>query len=299
MLFPLLQELAMQWTSYHDDHLNQDVDYNPVLEWIVLGVMGLLLVGMLVGAGFRIALKDLPFQSMTLVFSVLVLIHGIYMMGWRRGCTFFGVAVVVGFVMEYLGVKTGVIFGHYHYTDVLNPKILGTVPVVIPLAWFMVLYLSHQMANLLLTGRSVGGPKGAWATFFAALLSGMILTAWDLVMDPVMVSDVGAWVWERGGGYYGIPMRNFLGWVVTGALASGIYRMLEPHLEMRPLGRTRPLFLVLPMIGYGVLCLGDLVIGNPPATRAVAPFAMGIPLMAAMLKLYGGNHPDRCIGAPK
>lgn len=280
----------MKWIAHHDRHLDRDVDYNPVLEWIVLGLLGLLLVAMLGAAGYRVYLKDLPFQSMTLVFSSLVLLHGIYMMGWRRGVALFAIAVLVGFLMEYLGVKTGVIFGRYHYTDVLNPKLLGTVPAVIPLAWFMVLYPSHQMANLLLTGRSVGGPKGAWATAFAALLTALILTAWDLVMDPVMVLDVKAWVWHDGGGYFGIPFRNFLGWVVTGGIASGLYRLVEPHLEMRPLGRTSTFFLVLPMMGYGALCLGDLVVGNPPATRAVAPFAMGIPLLAALLKLYGGRE---------
>lgn len=279
----------MKWTPHHDDHLERDVDYNPVLEWIVLGVLGLLIAGMAAAAGYRIYLKDLPFQTMTLVFSSLVLLHGIYMMGWRRGLALFGIALGVGFLMEYLGVKTGWIFGRYHYTDVLNPKLLGTVPAVIPLAWFMVLYPSHQMANLMLTGRSVGGPKGVWATGFAALLTAMILTAWDLVMDPVMVLDVKAWVWETGGGYYGIPFHNFAGWVLTGAIASGLYRAVEPRLELRPLGRTSPFFLVLPLVGYGALCIGDLVVGNPPSTRAIAPFAMGIPLLAAMLKLYGGR----------
>ncbi len=279
----------MQWKPHHDVHLHRDVDYNPVLEWIVLGLLGLLLAGLLTVAGYRIYLKDLPFQSMTLVFSSLVLLHGVYMLGWRRALALFGIAVVVGFGMEFLGAKTGIVFGRYHYTAVLDPKILGTVPVVIPLAWFMVLYPSHQMTNLLLTGRSVGGPKGAWAVAFSALLTGLILTAWDLVMDPVMVLDVKAWVWHDGGSYFGIPFHNFAGWVLTGALASTLYRLVEPRLAWRPLGRTNGFFIVLPLIGYGVLCLGDLVVGNPPATRVVAPFAMGIPLLAALLKLYGSK----------
>jgi putative membrane protein len=36
------------------------------------------------------------------------------------------------------------------------------------------------------------------------------MVAWDLVMDPVLVTR-GHWVWENGGRWFGIPLQNFLG----------------------------------------------------------------------------------------
>ena len=40
------------------------------------------------------------------------------------------------------------------------------------------------------------------------------MTAWDLVMDPVMVRGE-HWIWEVDGAYFGIPLQNFWGWWLT------------------------------------------------------------------------------------
>jgi putative membrane protein len=40
------------------------------------------------------------------------------------------------------------------------------------------------------------------------------MTAWDLVMDPLMVA-ANHWVWEIDGAYFGVPLQNFLGWFLT------------------------------------------------------------------------------------
>ena len=40
------------------------------------------------------------------------------------------------------------------------------------------------------------------------------MTAWDLVMDPMMVAG-GHWVWEVEGAYFGVPLQNFWGWWLT------------------------------------------------------------------------------------
>ena len=48
--------------------------------------------------------------------------------------------------------------------------------------------------------------------------SAVVATAWDLLLDPILVSWR-VWEWRTKGGYYGIPWRNFLGWLgVTAAL---------------------------------------------------------------------------------
>jgi putative membrane protein len=44
---------------------------------------------------------------------------------WRGG---FAAVCLLGFAAEYLGVRTGVPFGRYHFTEMLGPKILETVP---------------------------------------------------------------------------------------------------------------------------------------------------------------------------
>lgn len=131
--------------------------------------------------------------------------------GWRRTLSVFAIIAVFTFGVEYIGSTTGFPFGHYHYTDLLLPH-LGHVPLLIPFAWFMML-------------------PGAWAVAahfrysrwrFAAV-SAAALTAWDLLLDPQMVSW-GLWVWDHPYGYFGIPWSNYAGWLLTGFVLTLIIR---------------------------------------------------------------------------
>ena len=269
-----------------DPHLGREILYRPVIEATLIVVLGLLLLAHVGVLGFQMTLGKLPFQAMTYIFSTLVLVHAIYLTGWRRALCFFLLTLVISFVMEYLGVKTGRIFGAYHYTDVLNPKLAGTVPVVIPLAYFMVLYPSRMMADLLTWGKATGVTKGVAWSLFTALLAALTMTAWDLSMDPVMVHEVRAWVWEGGGPYFGIPLRNFFGWFLTTFIIGFLAERAEQYLPLLPLGRLHRAVIFLPMVGYGMLCLGGPFVGIPVDTRVVSPFTMAVPLLAASLRLF-------------
>jgi hypothetical protein len=77
--------------------------------------------------------------------SVGVLMQGIAVLailasawGWRKTITSFAIVGVLSYFAEFIGSKTGFPFGAYHYTDVLQPQ-LGGVPLLIPLAWMMML----------------------------------------------------------------------------------------------------------------------------------------------------------------
>ena len=74
------------------------------------------------------------------------------------------------------------------------------------------------------------------------------MTAWDLFLDPQMVSWR-LWVWDRRGGYFGIPWTNYAGWFGAVALMTVI---------VRPAGLPQGLVLVyaltwlLEAVGLGV-----------------------------------------------
>ncbi len=74
----------------------------------------------------------------TLVFVSFAVLHCARCEGWTRTGLFFATAAVISFLLEETGVRTGLIYGPYHYSDMLGPK-LGHVPVLIPLAWFMMI----------------------------------------------------------------------------------------------------------------------------------------------------------------
>ena len=88
----------------------------------------------------------------TLFMMLFSVFHAAYVLGWRHTLLFFGITVAVSWSYEHVGVETGLIYGAYHYTDALGLK-LGHVPIIIPIAWFMMIYPSYIIANLIAGGR--------------------------------------------------------------------------------------------------------------------------------------------------
>jgi lycopene beta-cyclase len=142
--------------------------------------------------------------------------------GIRRTTLIVITVAVTAWSVEALASKTGFPFGAYHYTAVLQPQLIG-VPLIIPLAWLMMLPPAWSVAQRL-TGRRSG------AAFVA--ISALAFSAWDLFVDPQMVYW-GLWVWDEPGVYFGIPLVNFAGWLLVSALITVLAR--PPSLPDRPL----------------------------------------------------------------
>ncbi len=79
----------------------------------------------------------------------------------------------------------------------LGPKFLGLVPYLIASAWFMMMYPSFVIADRLFPL----GLSRIQRMLVVAATGGVIITAWDFVMDPIMVK-AGNWVWETQGTYF-------------------------------------------------------------------------------------------------
>jgi putative membrane protein len=133
-----------------------------------------------------------------------------------------GAVVAVAWASEAVGAATGIPFGDYGYTDLLHPQLLD-VPLLIPLAWLMMLPAAWAVAARI-TGR-IGGVG-------FVVVSALAMTAWDLSLDPQMVAW-GLWTWDDPGLYFGIPLVNFAGWLLVSAAATVLAR--PARLPVRPL----------------------------------------------------------------
>ncbi len=123
----------------------------------------------------------------------------------------------LAWLVERIGSTTGIPFGEYHYTEALAP-LLGGVPLIIPVAWLMMLPAAWAVAAAI-TGQAAG-----WRF---VLVSAAAFTAWDLFLDPQMVRW-GYWVWAEPGAYFGIPWINYFGWFVSSALITAAVRPKSP-----------------------------------------------------------------------
>jgi putative membrane protein len=222
--------------------------------------------------------------------ALFSLLHSLSALGWRNTLALFGITAVVGWSFEQAGVATGLIYGMYHYSDALGPK-LGHVPYAIPIAWYSMLYISYQIAQLITQG-SPRRTQSGWAPIaWQAGVAAMVMTAWDVLVDPLASGPSAlSWVWEQGGAYYGVPTQNFVGWMLTGFTVVVCYRLYQRFAPARPLARQTRTMLALPLLVYGLIMVQMMVRHDAPTEWPVlAAFVMGFPLVAASSQLFRGN----------
>ena len=116
---------------------------------------------------------------------------------------------IFGYAIETIGVTTGFPYGDFYYGHALGPSLAGIVPYLLPLSY---------------TPLVVGAVAAAWGTHIRLLhvLYATLLLVWmDAVLDPG-AALLGFWVWPQGGVYYGVPLSNYAGWLLSGALATAL-----------------------------------------------------------------------------
>lgn len=153
--------------------------------------------------------------SYVIVGALAALFHAAGKLGWPRATGLLAVGFVIALAAELTGTSTGLPFGPYSYTALLGYRILGLVPFPIPMSWFFMLYCSLAMCGRLLRGEASSATRWRWAA-----TAGLILTAWDVAMDPAMTVATNHWIWHTHGFFYGMPLSNWFGWWLTGTLVA-------------------------------------------------------------------------------
>lgn len=159
----------------------------------------------------------------------------------------------LSWLVEHVGATTGFPFGTYSYTDVLQPQILGVVPLAIPFAWLLIVTAAVGIGELILgrdgpgahAERRVSATKVLTAASFALLL--------DVTIEPFAVHINHYWVWSESaaGSYYGIPASNFVAWFVTSVLLSWVVLLYRARASVtRPSLRGEPFWPWLPVCLY-------------------------------------------------
>lgn len=216
-----------------------------LLALIVLYGLLILFSVMTISVGGSVPYFMTPLTTLTgFTFGVL---HAGDRLGWKKGFLLLALVFVVALLFESLGVATGLVYGPYHYTDKLGPKFLGLVPYLIAVAWFMMMYPSFVMAEWITPSSWTGAKR----LLSVAAIGGLIMTAWDVVMDPIMVAGQ-HWVWEQPGAFFGVPLQNYWGWWLTVFTTFVLYLLFTRN---RPATKEawfdRQALIVFMITGYG------------------------------------------------
>ncbi len=209
--------------------------------------------------------------------------------GIRKAMLVFAVSFVLAFASEYAGTVTDYPFGAYEYTSQLGYKILGRVPFNIPTSWFYMLVASLAICGRFLPAKDDNASKWYWS-----LMGGVVLTAWDVSMDPAMVKT-NHWFWQMGSLadrpafeqfigrpiFFGMPLTNWLGWLLTGIIVARVMvAIVPPTVWVANVSRHRlpiTLYAVNGLLPLAICFRQDMVLAGVLGT-----IAMAIPLWAAL-----------------
>ena len=203
------------------------------------------------------------------------LLHAIGRFGKTRALKMFAYASIVSLSAELLGTSTGYPFGGYSYTNLLGYRIAELVPFPIPISWTFMLYSSLAMVGLLAKADDSNGGRWRWA-----LYAGIVLSAWDVAMDPAMVVTT-HWYWHEPGFFYGMPLTNWLGWIGTGAVVARVMLQYVAPSEIA----SRLSGSAFPLVLYGVngiMATTSCVPHGFTWAWAGGIVAMGIPLVLSL-----------------
>jgi putative membrane protein len=109
----------------------------------------------------------------------------------------------ITFILEVVGVKTGLIFGEYKYGSTLGIKIFE-VPLIIGFNWVFVILGSISISRLMTSN-----------IFLSAIISAFISLMFDLILEPIAVK-LDYWTWAEGI----IPLQNYLAWFVIALISA-------------------------------------------------------------------------------
>jgi putative membrane protein len=158
--------------------------------------------------------EPLAFNPLLVLFGTLVmrapLIAGVVPTMGKKALA--GVLALAGYayVIEYVGVHTGWPYGEFYYGVELGPTLAG-IPLALPV-FFLPLVMNAYLLCLLLLG-----PRAERMLVRLPVVIATVLLM-DVVLDPGAVA-LGFWVYPDGGAFYGVPLSNYAGWVLSATVA--------------------------------------------------------------------------------
>ncbi len=181
-----------------------------------------------------LVLETIALRPYVFGFMAAFLIAGCLDLGWRRTLLFGAVVSPIAWLAEFSSTRTGIPFGLYTYTGATRGAELyvADVPFMDSISFAFLAYAAFCLARAALARRS----PGRWAL---ALRTGVLMMALDVVIDPLAVRG-DRWFLGRifyyadGGAYFGVPLSNFAGWVLVGAVAVGLYLLLPGSARPAP-----------------------------------------------------------------
>lgn len=168
-------------------------------------------------------------QSVTafLCLAVVAWIHGLKRYDLKTMLSWFLITWAVSWCYEQCSISYGFPFGNYHYNQA-GPRI-GDVPVTVMPSYFAMAYIAWTTSDAIT--RLFGGRIKGLMLFVQPCIAALTMSMYDLVTDPFNAPIKEQWVWHDGGEFFGVPVQNFLGWILCTYTFFQIFTLLIYYWE--------------------------------------------------------------------
>ena len=183
-----------------------------ILLFHIVGVIGMNVMQ----RDYAMLFERVAWANIMLSFSLLIWCHE----GGRYGRlgVFMLSTYVVGMAVEIMGVRTGAIFGVYHYTERFGWAI-WSVPLIIGLNWALLSYAIGATVSALIS-----------VLWLRVVLAALMMSASDVLLENFAIKH-SFWVWGSSGDGHSAaaPIQNFVAWFVISLLMQTVYQYLIPQ----------------------------------------------------------------------
>src|SRR5262252_5971202 len=175
------------------------------------------------------------------IFMTAYLIASILQFGLKRTISFMIIGYCLVFLAEYSSTHTGFPFGWYYYIDTTRHQELwiSNGPFMDSLSFIFLAYASYSTALLLCAplrycrrDLQIVDTKALRRAPAVLVLAVMLFVLIDVVIDPVALRG-SRWFLGQIYGYYeegiyfGVPLANFGGWAIVGAVLVTLHHLLD------------------------------------------------------------------------
>ncbi len=234
------------------------------------------------GSIARLMLGSLLLRPYVYVFLALHLTGTSWLLGWPRAAALTAITWGVAFAAEACSIRTGIPFGWYYYIPRTAEQELwiAGVPFFDSLSFAFLLSSSYGLAWLLLS-KATHGPgqseegRPRPSRLLHLLVTTLLFVLVDVVIDPVALRG-DRWFlgqiygYPESGVYFGVPLANFVGWGVVGAVATTLYYCWELGQPERRVAFFRGRAMLCPMLYFIVLAF------NLAVTFALGEWWLGV-----------------------
>lgn len=141
--------------------------------------------------------------------------------GWKRSVILIVLSFVITIALENISTVTGFPYGVFRHS--LPGPWIGNVPVAVGFVYFPFVTLGWVYGDLIVTHiRASDSTKRIVRILLAMLVVGSV----EALYDPVGCLVLNRWEYPDGGGVFGVPLTNALGWMLNTGLTIVLYEAI-------------------------------------------------------------------------